>query len=317
MRAPAVAALGLVLGLFAAACTGQAAPPPPPRTPGPGTAAVSPPPAADTGCGNPAASLRPAGPLPAPGDMPAGSFMRTIQDRGHLVAGVSGDRLLFGSLDPLTNQLEGFEIDLLEQVAKAIFGAEGHVQLRAVAEAQRLAMVRDGTLDVVAGGVQASCAAWRQVDLSTVYYHAVQRVLVARSSAVRGIDDLRGKRVCTAAGSAALASVTAAPSHPVPVAVADWTECLVRFQAGEVDAISADDATLLGFAEQDPYAQVVGDGIGDDPLALAIGQGHPDLVRFANAMLDQMRADGRWAATYARWLGRFGPPPAPPAAQYR
>jgi hypothetical protein len=34
------------------------------------------------------ASYRPVDPLPQPGDMPEGSYMREIQDRGHLIVGV-------------------------------------------------------------------------------------------------------------------------------------------------------------------------------------------------------------------------------------
>ena len=41
----------------------------------------------------------------------------------------------------------------------------------------------------------------------------------------------------------------------------------------------------------------------------------PDLVRFVNGVLDQMRGDGRWAAIYDHWLG--GPAPTPPAPAYK
>jgi len=42
---------------------------------------------------------------------------------------------------------------------------------------------------------------------------------------------------------------------------------------------------------------------------------HPDFVRFVNAVLAKMRANGQWAASYARWIG--APVPAPPKARYR
>jgi len=91
---------------------------------------------------------------------------------------------------------------------------------------------------------------------------------------------------------------------------------MVRFQQGEVDAIAADEVTLLGFTEQDPYARIVGGNLADEPYGLAVAPGHPDLVRFLNGVLEQMRADGRWTALAARWLGRSGPPPAQPSSRY-
>ena len=46
---------------------------------------------APAACGNALASFAPSGPTPAPGaPMPAGSYMKTIQDRGRLIAGAHG-----------------------------------------------------------------------------------------------------------------------------------------------------------------------------------------------------------------------------------
>jgi polar amino acid transport system substrate-binding protein len=252
--------------------------------------------------------------------MPAGSFMRTIQSRGQLIAGVSRDTLLFGSPDPVSNQLVGFDIDVLKELSAAIFGDASHVRYQVLGEAQAIPALQQGTVDVVARTLTITCDRWRQVAFSTEYYRAEQRVLVARNSPVQAIDDLRGKKVCATANSTALAHLAAAPSHPVPVAVGNWEDCLVLFQLGEVDAISADDAILLGLARQDPNARIAGDPISHAPYGLAIATWHPDLVRFVNSVLEQMRADGRWSTIDAHWLGPFGasrPAPAPPPARYR
>ena len=67
-------------------------------------------------------------------------------------------------------------------------------------------------------------------------------------------------------------------------------------------------------AAQDPETKLVGPQFTSDPYGLAISQRHPDFVRFVNAVLARMRADGQWAASYARWVGQ--PVPAPPPAHY-
>jgi polar amino acid transport system substrate-binding protein len=316
-RRPHACANLLALGLLAAACSGPAATSPPRAGAGPGgTASPAPSAAPATSCGDPTASLRPDASLPPPGAMPAGSFARMVQDRGRLVAGVSGDRMLFGALDPLTNELEGFEVDLLQQVSEAIFGDDQHLELRVVTQADAWSLLQHGGVDVVAREMTMTCAARTQADFSEEYFHPSERVLVARNSPARGIEDLRGKQVCAAAGSQALATVGAARSHPIPVAAPDWNECMVRFQQGAVDAIAADDVTLLGFTQQDPYARIVGDSLADEHDGIAVAKGHPDLVRFLNGVLERMRADGRWTALATRWLGRFGPVPPEPAPRY-
>jgi polar amino acid transport system substrate-binding protein len=90
----------------------------------------------------------------------------------------------------------------------------------------------------------------------------------------------------------------------------------VALQQGNVAAIASDDAILYGFAAQDPYTKLVGPRFTDEPYGMAIAKSHPDFVRFVNAVLAQMRADGTWRADYRKWLGRVAPTPAPPTAHY-
>jgi polar amino acid transport system substrate-binding protein len=84
-----------------------------------------------------------------------------------------------------------------------------------------------------------------------------------------------------------------------------------------VDAISTDDAVLAGMAAQDPYAKIIGSRFTDEPYGLAVNLGHPEFTRFINAVLEQMRADGRWTAIYNAWLEKLGPAPPPPVAKYK
>ena len=60
---------------------------------------------------------------------------------------------------------------------------------------------------------------------------------------------------------------------------------------------------------------VVGPRFTNEPYGLAISKQHPDFVRFVNAVLEQLRSDRQWAASYARWVGT--PVPAPPPARYQ
>ena len=93
-----------------------------------------------------------------------------------------------------------------------------------------------------------------------------------------------------------------------------WTDCLVLLQQGDVAAISTDDSILDGLAAQDPWTKIIGPRLTNEPYGLAISKQHPEFVRFVNAVLQQLRTDGQWKASYARWLGLR--PKAPPAAQY-
>jgi len=262
------------------------------------------------------ASLRPQGPLPAPGQMPAGSTMARIAKRGHLIVGVLEDVSPMAVRD-MNLQLEGFDIDIARDIAEAIFGDRERVVFRPLREADRFPTLVSGQVDLLVAGATITCPRREQVDFSTVYYEAGQRVLVNRGSAVRGLDDLRGRPVCTAGGSTSLRNLQASPAVPIPVVTATQTDCLMLLQLGKVDAVSTDDNLLAGMAAQDPRTEVVGPRFTEEPYGVAINKNTPDLVRFVNAVLQRRVEDGRWRASYEHWLTPLGPPPSPPTPQYR
>ena len=277
--------------------------------------------AQDVKCTNVKASLRPPATLPAPNRMPPGSFMAKIQKQGYLVAGVNSGAYKFGALNPATGNIEGFEIDLVNEVAKAIFGtAEGHVRLVALTVPQRFTAVEQGKVDIVVDLITITCYRRTLVDFSTVYYDAKQRLLVPVHSGVDNIDALAHKRVCATAGSAPIDVMDAmAPAdRPVPVGLPQAIDCLVAFQQGQIAGISTDSSILLGFTAQDPNTKIVGPSIRDVPYGMAISKAHPDFVRFVNGVLAQLKRDGTWQRLYANRLGAFtsGPTPAPPQPQY-
>ena len=254
-------------------------------------------------------SLRPSGPP----QVTAGSFMAKIRARGYLIAGVDQSTYHFGFLSPLSGNIEGFDIDMIRAVATAIFGnPDNKVVYKAISDAQRIPDITSGAVDIVAHTMTITCARLQAVDFSSVYFDAAQRVLVLKNSTAQSLAGLKGQKVCATTGSDSLAVI--AKDGAVPVAVPYWTDCLVLLQQGDVAAISTDDSILAGLAAQDPYTKMVGPRLTDEPYGLAISQQHPEFVRFVNAVLQQLRTNGQWAASYQHWIGPSVP--APPPAQY-
>jgi polar amino acid transport system substrate-binding protein len=260
---------------------------------------------------DPTASFKPP---PGPPAIIAGSWMATIRARGYLIAGVDQNTYHFGYLNPFDGQIEGFDIDMLDAVAAAIFGnSDNRIRFVAMSDDQRIPAVESGEVDIVAHTMTMTCDRWKDVDFSTEYFDAGQKILVENGSPIRGPQDLAGRKVCATKGSTSVANLI--PYHARTVAVTYWTDCLVLLQQGQVDAVSTDDDILAGLAVQDPYTRIVGQSFSDQPYGLAISRQHSDFVRFVNAVLAQMRADGQWAASYQRWVG--SPAPAPPPARYQ
>ena len=323
-RATAAVTVITVMVLVAAACsTGHDRAAPDhlgPRSAARAAATTTTPPTSD--CGDFTASLRPQGSLPAPNQMPAGSYMRTIQERGHLVVGVDQNTLLLGARDPVDGKIKGFEVDLARQVAKAIFGDESRVELKAVpgGASASLDLVKDQTVDLAVDAVTVTCKRLEKVAFSTIYYDASQKVLVPTDSAATQLQDLAGKKVCATKNTTSIDFIRQYQSSPplVPYPVELRSDCLVALQERKVDAISGDDTILAGFQRQDPYTKIIGPPLETEPYGMAINQDHPEFVRFVNGVLEGVRADGTWNAAYADWLGPYlDSASAPPEPHYR
>ncbi len=291
----------LLVAALLAGCGYDATPVPQPEV-----APVSvPDPAEPQTCVDPTRSYAPGGDVASLAD---GSTVARIRKRGRLIAGVSADTNLLASRNPLNGKIEGFDIDVVKQIALAIFGASGEsrVQLRVITAADRIPVLESGAVDVVVRNMTINCDRWEQVAFSAVYYESGQKILVRADLAdqVRGPADLAGLRVCAPNDTTSLANIAAASPEAEIVPADTHTGCLVRLQRSEVDAITGDDTVLAGLAAQDPYAVVPADqaAFTEEPYGVAMNADDVDLVRLVNAVLEQMRSDGSWQRSYDRWL---------------
>ena len=329
-RAASLVAALCVTAAFTAACdtlptaSSAKAPTSPARlTPMPdGVTTMPPGPSGGVSVSGCEATSRPNGPLPAPGQMPAGSTMERILRRGYLIAGVDEDSYLFGyrnpSPDPKAPPLVGFDIDFVREVAKAIFGSPDKVRYQAITKAQRISSLTSGSVDIVADIFTVDCERAKQVAFSSDYFDAGQRILVNQSSPVNSLADLAGRKACAAAGTTSIQTLANPAYHVVPISAVNWADCLVMLQQGQVDAISTTDLILLGLQVQDPYTKIVGPRFTYERHGLGLPQHEDDFVQFVNGVLEKIRADGTWTAIYTHWVGdKLGPVPAPPPAVYK
>lgn len=267
------------------------------------------PPPSTQDCGDPARSYAPEGTVAQLRD---GRGTRAIERRDRLVVGISADSYLLGSRDPISGDFEGFDIDMVRAVARAIFPLADAEQIddkityRVITAADRIPALESGRVDLVVRNFSITCDRWEQIAFSATYYESGQQVLVISSleDEVDGPEDLGGLRVCAPDGTTSLTNIVEAAPEAEIVPAANHTDCLVKLQAGEVDAITGDDTVLAGLSAQDPYAVVPTgqESFSREPYGIGVSADNPDLVRLVNAVLEQSRTDGTWEASYNQWL---------------
>jgi polar amino acid transport system substrate-binding protein len=242
---------------------------------------------------NPYGSLAPDRTLPPPGRMPRGSYMRRIQDRDgrELIVGVDQNTLRLAYFDPRRERIRGLDIELVREIAKAIFGtASGHIRFKAISTEQRISAIVSGDVDIVASAFSINCERRKSMYFSSVYYLARQKLLVPQDSPVESLSDLRGQRVCATKGSTSIGNLEGTGVKPYPVALR--TAGLVALQTGTVAAITSDDSILFGFREQDPQTKIVGSCINVERYGMAINRSHPEFVHFVNGVLKRLGRRG-------------------------
>ncbi|EFV92734.1 glutamine-binding protein GlnH [Dietzia cinnamea P4] len=262
-------------------------------------------------------------PLPSlrPDDAPPEERVPRILQRGRLIVGLDQGSNLFSFRDPASGQLTGFDVDLAREIAADIFGDPRQVEFRSLTSANRLEALENDQVDVVIRSMSITCARRERVTFSVPYYQAYQRVLTVRGSGITEIEHLEGKRVCVAAGTTSASRLWAELERITVLSVNTWADCLVAIQQNQVDAITTDDAILVGITAQDPYLQIVGPQLDAEPYGVGIAKSTPEnntdgLVRQVNSTLERIRADGTWNRMYSTWLSGLGPNPGMPEPRY-
>ncbi|OBJ69135.1 glutamate ABC transporter substrate-binding protein [Mycobacterium sp. 1274756.6] len=246
----------------------------------------------------------------------ADAAVKDIRDRGRLIVGLDVGSNLLSFRDPITGEITGFDVDIAGEVARDIFGSPLQVEYRILSSAERVTALQDKKVDIVVKSMSITCERRKHVNFSTVYLTAHQRILIPRDSSIAEAADLSGKRVCVARGTTSLNRVRQIAPPPIIVSVITWADCLVALQQRQVDAVSTDDSILAGLVSQDPYLNIVGPYMGEEPYGIGVNLENTGLVRFVNGTLERIRRDGTWNTLYRRWLTVLGPAPAPPVPRY-
>ncbi|ABW11896.1 extracellular solute-binding protein family 3 [Parafrankia sp. EAN1pec] len=251
------------------------------------------------------------------GDFASGGSLDKIRKRGFLRVGVSRDTQTRGAWSPVSHRFEGFDVELAQRIAEALFGpgtADEKVRYRPVSYAERLPAVENGEVDILVSTLTYSESRAERVGLSAAYFTAHPRLLSHRESthsgAGPGIDspeELAGKRVCAPRGTTTLTNLENThqthPTFEIVDHLNELSDCLVAFQQGEVDVVAANDASLVGMLEQDATAVLGTFSVGrDEYYSVAFERDDTELAGFVNGVLERLRRDKpEWLKLCERW----------------
>jgi glutamate transport system substrate-binding protein len=182
--------------------------------------------------------------------------------------------------------------------------------------ANREPFIQNGSVDAVVATYTINDKRKEVVDFAGPYYVAGQALMVlADDTTINTPEDVRGKQVCSVAGSTPAANI--ADTYGAIVVPTDvYSKCLDPLRNGQVSAVTTDNVILSGFiAQNEGEFKLAGDGetFTEEPYGIGIAKDDEAFRTFINDTLQDAYDDGTWARLFEATAGTVIDTPEPPA----
>lgn len=220
-----------------------------------------------------------------------------------IVWGVKYDTNLFGLMDVASREVQGFDIDIAKAITEEILGEEGQATFVEVTSKTRIPLLKNGNIDAIIATMTITEDRKKQVDFSDVYFNAGQSLLVKKGSHIGSIEDLTSEdTVLAVKGSTSTDNIRELAPQANILELENYAECFTALQAGQGDAMTTDNAILLGMASENNDYELVGGTFTNEPYGIAINKGQEDFVNAVNDAIATMVADGTYGEIFDKWF---------------
>ncbi|MFF2328146.1 MULTISPECIES: glutamate ABC transporter substrate-binding protein [unclassified Streptomyces] len=247
--------------------------------------------------------------------LPASPTWSKAKKRGYLRIGAKEDQPYLGEKDPATGVYSGFDIEIAKMLAASLGFEPKTIRFKTIASANRETALQNGQIDYYVGTYTINDKRRKLVGFAGPYFMAGQSLLVRTDEHdINGPGDLAGRTVCSAAGSTPYQRIAADYPKAILVAYDTYSICVDNLLTYQVDAVTTDDAILLGFAAKAPKElKVVGKPFSEEPYGIGVPRSD-NALRFAlDDALEANERNGNWKKAFEATLGLSGvPAPTPP-----
>ena len=141
----------------------------------------------------------------------ATTVLQKAQNEKKLTIGIKFDQPALGLKKP-DGTFEGFDVDVAKYIAKEMGVPEDGITFKETTSANRESFIGGGQVDLVVATYSITEARKEQVTFGGPYYVAHQDTMVnADNNDIKKTADLKGKRLCKAAGSNSFRRITDPP----------------------------------------------------------------------------------------------------------
>ena len=231
----------------------------------------------------------------------AESTLDTIKKRGKVIVGVKSDFPPFGYVDSSGNNL-GFDVDVAHLFAQALFKDPNKVELVAVTSGNRIPFLQSGKIDIIIATVTITDERRQVVEFSEPYFLSGSLLLVPKTSAIRGVEDLAGKTVAVIQGAIQDKDIEQLAPQAARVKFGKVSEAVLAVKGGRADAFAQDDILILTLAKENPDMKAAGKPFIPRPYGIAVRKGDVEFIKWVNAELARMKKDGMYDRLWKKYF---------------
>ncbi|MFF3325108.1 glutamate ABC transporter substrate-binding protein [Streptomyces sp. NPDC002889] len=233
--------------------------------------------------------------------------LRKAQKAGKLVIGVKNDQPFLGFQDA-DGKRSGFDIEIAKMIAADLGFPTGMIEFKTIDTSGREASIAAGDVDLYVGTYTINDERKKKVGFAGPYFMAGVDLLVRKDDrTIGGPYSLEGKTVCSVKGSTALGEIKKADYNTTTVEALKYSECVRQLLGGGVDAVTTDDAILMGYAAQSPdKLKVVGNPFTEEPYGVGMNKDDEALRDAVSDAIEAHDENGDHEKAYNATLGLSG-----------
>ncbi|WP_328403634.1 glutamate ABC transporter substrate-binding protein [Streptomyces sp. NBC_00390] len=233
--------------------------------------------------------------------------LERAQRKGKLVIGVKNDQPYLG-FEEKDGTRSGFDIEIAKMVAADLGFSPEKIEFRTLVTSEREAAISGGAIDLYVGTYTMNEERKKVVGFAGPYFMAGADLLVRKDDrTISGPFSLQGKTVCSVKGATALREIQKPDYNTTTVATLKYSECVQQLLERKVDAVTTDDAILMGYAAQRPDdLRVVGNRFTEEPYGIGMAKDDKALREAVADAIEAHDQSGDHEKAYEATLGLSG-----------
>ena len=233
-----------------------------------------------------------------------GSLFSSVASAGTILVGTDAGFAPFEYKDPKTNEIVGFDIDLITAMAKAV---GDDVKIQNMQFAGIIPALQTNMIDVAAAALTITAERQKQVLFTDPYYDVGLVMVIRKKDAdkYKTLDDMQGKRICSQIGTTG--AILGKQVKGATVGEYDQMgDAMMELKMNGCDSVLVDKTVTEYYIAQqgDKDIMMVPHLYNPKQNGCAVSKRNTELAAKLNKGLKIIRENGEYDKIYEKWFGK-------------